>query len=287
MSEGCESQPRLFEYLDYRAYLHDYYRAKKRQQPHFSYRSFSWRAGLSSPSFLLDVIKGKKNITSNSIAGFCQALRHDPQERFYFENLVYFNQATKTEAKHQFYEKILPIFKKECGTLIRECQQRYFSKWYVPVIREMVSLEGFRESPRWICQKLNQAITSFEAQEAIGMLLELGFLRRDDMGRLKINEENIDTPDPIPGSVPLKFHEEMIELAKKSLKGVPVACREISGITAAMTREQFSRLKHYIQELQNKLMNELEDSTGGAEEVYQFNCQLFPLTASDNEDHVR
>lgn len=41
-------KPDIFEFLDYRAFLGAYYEAAKANQPQFSYRYFSRRAGFAS-----------------------------------------------------------------------------------------------------------------------------------------------------------------------------------------------------------------------------------------------
>ncbi|MCB9620237.1 MAG: TIGR02147 family protein, partial [Sandaracinus sp.] len=42
----------VYGYLDYRAYLRDFYETKKAAGRGFSFRSFSKRAGLKSPNYL-------------------------------------------------------------------------------------------------------------------------------------------------------------------------------------------------------------------------------------------
>ena len=42
----------LFEYINYRRYLADYYRSRKEELPAFSYRYFCNKAGIKSPVFL-------------------------------------------------------------------------------------------------------------------------------------------------------------------------------------------------------------------------------------------
>ncbi|MBI2083574.1 MAG: TIGR02147 family protein [Deltaproteobacteria bacterium] len=270
--------PNLFEYTDYRRYLADYYQSKKNEKPGFSYRLFSRKAELSSPSYLLDVIKGKKNVEGKSLSGFCKALEFNSRERLYFENLVRFNQATNQETKRYYYEQLLPILQKENGTRLATDQYEYFNHWYAPIIREMVGLENFREDPVWISHRLRRKITPTEAKKTLQLLLDLKMIERDAQGRLKPTVVNLTTPAEVSAISVVKFHEEMLERAKESLGKDAGSKREISSITAALTPTQFRQFKQEIQEFQNKMMQYLENTDPSAPHVYQFNCQLFSLT---------
>ncbi len=48
----------IFEYIDYRRFLSDYYNHKKETSRTFSYRYFAEKAGLTSPSFLKHALPG-------------------------------------------------------------------------------------------------------------------------------------------------------------------------------------------------------------------------------------
>ena len=68
---------RVYDFLDYRAYLRAYYEAAKRTQRSFSFRSFSKLAGLRSPNFLKLVIEGERNLGADSVPRFCSVPWHD------------------------------------------------------------------------------------------------------------------------------------------------------------------------------------------------------------------
>ena len=99
----------IFYYTDYRAFLADYYLAKKKAQGSFSYRIFSRRAGFKSPVFIKLVIDGKANLSQQSALQLGKAMNLDDQELDYFSALVEFNQARKDDVKKETREKILAI----------------------------------------------------------------------------------------------------------------------------------------------------------------------------------
>jgi len=67
--------PSVFEYLDYRRYLADYFTARRISDANFSLRAFALKAGLplSNSSFFSKVIAGKRNLTLERV--MIEALR--------------------------------------------------------------------------------------------------------------------------------------------------------------------------------------------------------------------
>lgn len=280
-----EGHLNLFQYLDYRRFLADFYKIKKKKKPRFSYRTFARLAGFSSSSYIHHVIQGKRDVSNNALEGFCRALGLKTREKIYFENLVRFNQALHPEARNRYYEMLLPIHKKESGLKLRVDQYRFYSKWYGPVMREMVMLTDFRESPQWIRRRLNNHITVGETREMIDLLLELGLIERKEK-RLIVTNKNLTTSAEVREMAVIPFHHNMLNRAKRSLEEDPPETREISCITAALSREQFVQIKEMIQEFHNRVMERIDQWDGRGDEVYQFNCQLFSITRNRGKNHV-
>ena len=96
----------IFEYIDYRQYLKDYYNESKATMTYFSYRFFAQRAGLNSPILLKLVFDGKRNLSRKSTEKFIKGLNLKEKEAVYFSNLVRFNQA-KVVGEKQVYYRVL------------------------------------------------------------------------------------------------------------------------------------------------------------------------------------
>lgn len=278
-----KKEPGLFDYLDYRSYLRDFYDFKKKTSPAFSLNTFAQKAGFSSRSFLLLVMQGKRDITPNSIDGFCRALGLGKKEREYFENLIRFNQSENAEAKRHYYEQLVPLYKKESGRRLHESEYQYISQWYGPVIREMIQTKNFREEPEWIARQLKNRISPLQAKKTLQLLLELGLVRRSGRGKLEVTDVNIGTPTEVADAMAAKFHDEMLGMARQSIAEDDANQREISGITTALSAAKFARIKEAIQEFENKIMHELEEKDDEADRIYQLHFQLFPLTRIDEK----
>lgn len=268
----------LFGYLDYRRYLKDFYRDKKgKKGSRFSFRSFSRLAGLSAPNFLKLVMEGKRNLGPDGIEGFKKALHLNKEEAAYFENLIYFNQATSDEERNRRYKALATSQK---FRQIREIEQDlfvYYSHWYYAAIRELVLLPDFKEDPKWIAKKLFPRITDKQAMTSLELLLKLKFLKREKSGRLVQAEQNITSSREVQSLAVANFHRQMIQLASESIDRTPQEKRDISSITLALSKEKYLEAKRRIQEFRREL-NVLLSEKDSVDSIYQINFQIFNLS---------
>lgn len=100
-----EQTPNLFNYLDYRHYLRDWLVAAKKHYG-FSYRVFSRRAGLRSPSLFKMVMDGDRDLIEGSLHKFLEGLNLSVKEKEYFAALVLYNQASTEEHKQRYLGRI-------------------------------------------------------------------------------------------------------------------------------------------------------------------------------------
>lgn len=97
--------PDLFNYLDYRHFLRDWLAAAKKHYG-FSYRVFSRRAGLKSPSLYKMVMDGERDLIEGSLHKFLEGLSLSAKEKEYFATLVLYNQARTEDHKQRYLGKI-------------------------------------------------------------------------------------------------------------------------------------------------------------------------------------
>src|SRR4051812_15317774 len=98
----------VFEYLDYRVYLKDFYDEKKGLQSFFSYRLFGNKVGVD-PSYLAKVFLKCRHIADESIGSFIAFCGLKDKEAEYFEAMVYFIKAKSHKQSKLYFEKLLAI----------------------------------------------------------------------------------------------------------------------------------------------------------------------------------
>ena len=270
------TEPDVLQYTNFRVYLRDYYEYKKKTQPAFSLRFFAEKAGLSSHAHLKLTIDGKRNITKSTVTKLIHGLGLIKQRATYFENLVFFNQATDDEEKKVYYEQLVKASPHSKLHKMDQAQLRIFREWHHSVILEMVSLKGFRPIPDWVSKRLEGKVTPAQVQESFNLLLELGLLVKTANG-FRQRDPMITTDDEVQDLMVKLYHQQMLLISKDKLSELASQERDFSALTFSIRRKDFPNLKKQIQLMRKELLD-FSAGAGEGDDVVQVNIQLFPLT---------
>jgi uncharacterized protein (TIGR02147 family) len=274
----------IFEYQDYRSYLHDYYAQQKAGLRNFSYRVFSEKAGIKAPSFLFYVIEGKRNLTKSTIIKISKAIGHNREEADYFECLVFFNQAQSITDKTHHYSRLVEIRKPLDIGIVAADRYEYYRTWYHSVIREVVILFDFKNDFARLGSYLVPQIGAREARESVQLLERLGFIERDGQGLYHQTENLVFAKGTQADRFVLeKFQSEMLAMALKAYDTIPVGERMSTATTFAISKETFELYKMRIRELQRQLM-EMARIEHTPKRIYQLNLNLFPVSKYLGDD---
>ncbi len=273
----CAPAVHIFDYVDYRQFLRDFYVTTKARSRAFSHRAFSKRAGLSSSNYLGLVTKGQRDLSSEMAPRFAKACGLQKSEADFFCDLVAYCQAKTTDEKQRWHERLARFRKfREAHRLVGE-QTAYHANWYMPAVRELANLAAFQENPRWIAGALQPNISERQAIEALHTLQQLGLLVRDTKGKLRQAQALVTTgPGPLGHQV-FVYHHGMLDLAKRALDHVPREQRDISSLTLCVAESTLPILKERIRAFRRELL-QLAELEAAPERVLQLNFQMFPLS---------
>ncbi len=271
--------PDVFEFEDYREYLKAYYASARAAVPGFSFRSFSKKAGYTSPNFLKLVMDGDRNLGEESVARFASAFGLTGARRRYFERIVAFCQATDTEERNDAFARLRATQAYKRARPIESDLFDYLSNWYGPAIREMTARLDFQEDPAWVAAELLPPIKPDEAAKTLDTLERLGLVERDGDGRLRRGEPTLTTGPEVTGLAVRNFHSQMLERAEQSLDLVHKDLRDVGTVTVAVSHKTAVELKARVQDFRSSVLR-LCDAEEAPEVVYQLNLQLFPLSGS-------
>jgi uncharacterized protein (TIGR02147 family) len=221
----------VFEYTNYRKFLEDYYDKKKAVSPHFSHRIFAIRAGYNSSGLLKDVIAGRTSIHGELIRKFIRGLALKRLEGRYFENLVRFNQARKLSEKNDYFENMMRLAKGKPIYEVHKGAYEYFSQWYYPAIRELLSIVDFNDDYKLLARSLVPAITQVEAKKGIAILRKYKFIKKNEKGFYKATQPAVTTNSELDRYHTKNFQRGTIDLARQALDHIPADQRNISTLT--------------------------------------------------------
>ncbi|MBI4404684.1 MAG: TIGR02147 family protein [Deltaproteobacteria bacterium] len=279
MQEGIKlTTPNLFDYFDYREYLHDFYQWHKKKNSAYSYRLFARKAKLGSPNYLKLVVDGKRRITDRTLYQFARGLGLTRDEEKYFRELVLYQEVSDPDSKEVHLRQLLKYQEKQrTPSPLRADRIKFLLDWHHAVIRELIASKTFQEDPAWIAARLGSKITEAQAKESLDLLIRLRLVERNSDGRLELREQLLTSSDEVPSHVIRSLHRTYLRKAINSIFLVPMDRREMSGLVLSIPNRRVKEIKDEIKEFRRKLNRKYGMDRDG-DDVYFVGLYLFPVT---------
>ncbi|MBN2036533.1 MAG: TIGR02147 family protein [Chitinispirillaceae bacterium] len=266
----------LSSYIDFREYLRDYYQEQKKSCG-LTYRKFCKKAGFSSPVFLKLVIEGKANLSGPSITALCAAMGLKKAERKIFRSLVLFGQAKDIESKMRHLDALRSASRDASVSRLRGDQFEYFSKWYHPVIKELLDMGAFDGNYEALGAMVYPRIGADEAEASVALLRKLDLVKEEN-GRLRATQQFLTTDGTAIESLAVRsVQKKMASLAAQAVDEVAPENRDISGVSVAVSRESMAKISEEIGRCRKRIM-EIAGQDQACDRVYRLNLQLFPVS---------
>jgi uncharacterized protein (TIGR02147 family) len=266
----------VFDYTDYREYLKDYFEERKESDPKFSHRWLARQLDLSTSNLLWLIIQGKRNLTSTLCHKLSEVFKLSRKESEYFENTVGFMQAKASREKDLYFSRMALLRKKLKIDRIEERQYEYYTNWYHPVVRELVTNPSFNGGHETLCKMLVPSITPSQAKHSVELLKKLGMIKKQG-GRFVQTSPLLTTGPEVNSLAIVNFHRAMGGLAIEALDRVSKNERNITSSTLYITRNVYEQMVKKIEDLRRELLA-MADSVKQGERVYQVNFQVFPVS---------
>lgn len=274
--------PNIFNYIDYREFLEDFYNEQKVINKAFSYQYFANKAGFKSKSFIKLVIDGKKNLTTDSIEKLNNVLKLTEKPFSYFNDIVSFNQAKSVQERNFYFEKITQYNKRSSARTVLLQQYEIYSKWYYNAVRELVVTIDFKDDFERLGKMLKPAISARKARDAVKVLERLGFIEKRD-GRYSQCDPLITTGDEVRSLAVSNFHIQNLALAMSSIDTVASSERDISCLVLGLSDKGFTLVKDEIKKFRKKLLD-IAANEKKVNRVYHINFQALPVSEEIHEN---
>lgn len=269
----------IFNYLNYRDFLRDFYDMKKKGPRGYSFRAFSMAAGFTSPNILKLIIENKRNISVQAAQSIAKACLLSGNKEKFFLGLVAMNQAKNDAEKNIYYEELKQLIPFSLRRELNEDTMRYLSNWLLPVIREMINLNEFREDPYWIHRRLNGTVSPNDINQALHFLFKEGFIVREK-NRYVAKDKMVLSTDEVSSLAVRNYHRQMIRQAEEMLEKIPMAQREFGALTFVLPESSMEELKEKLKTFRRSLHEwaVLEQEKKMGEIIVQLNYQMYPHT---------
>ena len=270
----------VFDYLDYREFLRDYYREKKREKPFFSYRYIGNRVGMDS-SYVIKVLQGNLHVSRKKIPNFIKLLDLNESEADYFETLVHFCRAKTDLERKPFFDKLFSIATVKAQTLEAH-HYEFFQKWYYSAIWAIIDGSPFGGNFKALAQQCSPEITVWDAKRAVRLLEKLKFIAKGPDRKYHTTTLNLTTGQKWYSQAIECYQKEMIRLAGESVERFQRNERDVSTVTLSVAEKALPEIQDMIRQFRSSLIK-LVNSYAESDRVYQLNVQIFPLSIKNRE----
>lgn len=278
----------IFSFEDLRSCFTALYQEVKNEKKNiretYSYRKYSADLGFGETNYFHLICTGKRKLTKSAIKTVSETLSLKVGEYDYLISLNELERSSDTDKYEAALSKVYYLRQKKLAKSASEGEAKesfsameYLGKWYIPVIRELVGTKDFEEDPFWLAEKINPRVRAAELRDGLKALEKLGFLERDENGKLIQSEKNIQIPSTFRNLTIQKYHQEMLELSRKLLKEPNNKSKDFQALTIPCSEALMEEYKREMHKLLGKFMAKSSE-TPESDRILQLNMQMFLVT---------
>lgn len=247
---------------------------RQRQNPQLSLRAWSKRLGYRNPSFLSDVLSGRRCLTPPFASRLACSLGLDDDKIREIHALVTGPDVPAKKSSSRV----------RVASAAKLDEFRLISEWYHLAILELLQLRGVVSTCEGLGRRLINVVPLPLVATALGRLKRLGFVMELPGGRFarsrKASHFFVDSSN---GDLAIrKFHAAMLENAATALNEQDVATRYFSGTALAVRARDLATVRKKIAEL-HAFVSSLEPAQGAGDLVYFLGTQFFRLDRAEAE----
>lgn len=271
----------IFEYLDYRKYLEDYYKVRKANSSKFSFRWFAKKAGYSSSGYYSNVIKGIHPLSGIYIDKFIKGLDLGDLEAKYFNVLIKYQNSKSVVDKQKYLEELVS-FKPSEFFRLKQSHHLYYSKWYIPIVHQALTLFSYTNQAKELADFIRPRLNKSDVIKAIDLLKDLNLIVQDeDYYWRPISPSSVGGSE-VGAHAIRSFQKELLDRAKESIELVPPDKRHIVSTTMTVNQQGIQEIKDMVVEFQNKVIS-YNNNNEQHQKLYQLNVQFFPMSRGDDD----
>jgi uncharacterized protein (TIGR02147 family) len=208
---------------------------------------------------------------------FIRALKLNEKEAQFFRHLVLFNQAKSVQDKQLHYAVMLSLMHTVKELRLTALQHEYYNHWFVPVVRELVSLYNFKDDFKKLAAAVTPSISAREARFAVRLLKDLGMIEQLADDTYRQTAAAIVSDSSLARMAVRSFNREMLRKAEIALDNTAVEERQIYGVTLGVSKECYDVLAAEMAAFRDRVVS-IVNRDIFSNRVYQMHLQLFPLS---------
>lgn len=279
--QSLRKQAKLFEYSDAGEYCKAIYESIRASKKSYSISDFSDLFGFGSNNTMAQIHSGHRKLSEKAGERIADILKLSRIEKNYFMSLVRIHHVATPEEQDRLLALVLELRARHSDSTNLSKSLEFFNSWLHSVVFELLYLEQ-PQSVEDICDRIMPEVKPSAVEKSVKFLHNIGVIeeKTESAGSapkyVKL-QKDFSLGSAVPGLAIVRYHQEMIKLAKDSLLTSPPSERDISSVTISVTPEQIDWVKSEIDRLRKYLLLISSESENNAR-VMQVNIQLFPLS---------
>jgi uncharacterized protein (TIGR02147 family) len=270
--------PVIFEYIDFRKYLKNYYTIRRSYDPSFSHASICRGLGQANArSYFNNVVKGRVPITPTFIDRFIILFELKPDEAKYFRALVNYNQTMSPHEKEFFFDQLISLNRTPHRVVVKSAYE-YYKEWYHSAIRALLDIIDFKDDYKALATRLCPQITLKQARDSIDLLKRLGIIGKNKRGYWKPTDKVIVSGDFIKDALVKQFQIKCLDHAKAVLSSDSEVKQRSVTLTVSLSDTAYERTIGRIQQFKAEIRSIMQKDESPATRVFHLNVNFFPMS---------
>lgn len=252
VSENSAKIKNVFMYFDYREYIRDV--LETLQKDGLSLRAIQESAGLSGSAFFTRILDGSRPLSTANAKTLVTAWGMGEIEAEYFMDMVKFGNERDVDRREGHLKKLLAVRSRNREYALQDSSLKFFSKWYYPVLRDLLPLISAGTSAERIGRMFTPTLRAPQVQSGIDYLVEAGFIAIGEDGKYAVTSPIVSTPPRVRSTILRKYHLKNLEINAEVYDSFTSDDRSITSVTCSLSKEGFEKVREEIAALREKIL---------------------------------
>lgn len=269
--------PNIYDYIDFRKYLEEYRQSRSSIDAAFTHYYICHRLGMKkSRSYFNNIVRARKNITSETVHKLVDLLELSSNEANYFRVLVNYDQTRLPGEKKYYFDQIISL-NNTPRRIIDEKTYRYFTTWYHPVIREVLDTFDFDNDYRELARKIDPPVTLRQAKDSVALLRELQLIERNGKGFFKPTAKVVSTAESVQHHLVEQFQLLSFDRARDRIVNNKKA-HKTTTMTVAVSCAGLENIKEHMNQVRSAIRSIAHKDEGTGKKVYEIILHMHTQT---------
>lgn len=264
----------VYRYHDYRRYFNDL--IKINSVNGLTLRKLSKLLNIS-PSYLSQVIRGKKDFSADILKKFKKAIKLDKYEMSYLSELLSLARSENQKTKIEIFDNIIKDKKYQKLNPDEHETYSYLSQWYFVALKEYFTIHNKITNYSEIKNNFVYKLKDSDIKKAIKFLAEEKFITINENSEVTVLKEQVDCYSDIYRLSLSSFHTQMFNLAIESIHLTNRNERLILGNTISVSDEGYKKINELLTKVHEDI-RQVEILDKNKTQVYHIGLAAFPIT---------